>query len=180
MILRFGAPCRSRGERLGTLWGVSVEPSEKLLLRVIVEEPQAEPLVRVRVPFNRVEQADADQVVLGVSAAEMKSFPPMEADARGSNARRRASRRRRGDEPAERVLSARARIVSREGNEVGSLSALSVDARTGDLEDLSFPFGMPLTREVVIPAQHVDELREDRIALKVGVEELAHFSSRHT
>lgn len=177
MLLKFGTPCRSRGEHLGTLWGVTVEAGERLLLRVIVEEPQATPLARVRVPFGRLEVADSDHVVLALSEQEFRALPPHEGDGARRRAPAASGRRRRAEEAAERVLTASARVHCREG-EVGMLSAVSVDSRSGDLEDISFSMGMPLTREVVIPAQHVEEIRDDRVQLSLGMNDLAEFPSR--
>ena len=178
MLLKFGTPCRSRGELLGTLWGVTVEPGERLLLRLVVEEPQAEPLVRVRVPFSRIEHADGDQVALSMTAAEVRACPHHETESlRGG--RRKPGRRRRGEEPPERLLTARARVLCRD-DEVGQLVALTVDSRTGDIEDLGFPFGVPITREVVVAASHVEEIRDDRVVLKISMDDLGEFPSRRT
>lgn len=174
MLLKFGTPCRSRSDRLGTLHGVTLEPNEKLLLRVIVEEPQADPLVRIRVPFGRVDQADVDQIVLSVTLQEMQALP--QHDPEGLRSKRRpGGRRRRGDEPVERVLTTSTRVQCRDGGEVGSLSSISVDSRTGDLESFTFPFGMPLTREIQIPADQVSEIRDDRIVLKFDAESLQEY-----
>ena len=175
MLLKFGTPCRSRAERLGSLHGLSVEPNEKLLLRVIVEEPQAEPLSRVKVPFGKVDQSDADQVVLALSPAELKAMGAHDADAKGGR-KRTGGRRRRGDEPVERVLTARTKIQCRDG-EVGSLSTVTVDSRTGDLESFSFPFGVPVTRELQVGADQIAEIGDDRIVLKIDMDDLAGFPS---
>ena len=175
MLLRFGATCRSRGQRLGTLWGACFEPSEKLLLRVIVEEPQAEPLVRVKVPFSKLLAADGDQVALDISAEELRTSPAHGAPLADVDKRR--ARRRRGDEPIERILSARTRLHCRDG-EVGTLTGLSVDARSGDLLDLSLAFGMPLTRELVIGAEHVEDLRDDQVDLGINRDDLETFPTR--
>src|SRR6185295_15990573 len=128
MLLKFGSPCRSRGERLGGLCGAWVEPVDRLLLALVVEEPQASPLVRVRVPFGRVDAADADQVVLGLSVAEFKASAPRASA--GTHRPRGQSRRQAGADVAERLLTTATRIHCRDG-EVGKLVALSADSRTG-------------------------------------------------
>ena len=174
MLLRFGAACRSRGQRLGTVWGACLEPSEKILLRLVVEEPQAEPLVRVKVPFNRIQTADSEQVALDISAEDFRACPP---HGPAGDAGRRVSRRRRGDEPVERVLTARTRLHCRDG-EVGTLVALGLDPRSGDLLDVSVAFGMPLTRELVIGAEHVEEIRDDHVVLGIHRDELEAFPTR--
>jgi sporulation protein YlmC with PRC-barrel domain len=178
VLLKFGSACRSRGEHLGTLWGITVEPAEKLVLRVVVEEPQAEPLVRLKVPFSRVEQADADQLLVGLSVREFKAQQPHETDQ--ARARKKAvGRRRRGDEPVERVLTARTRVACREGD-VGALAGVQVDARTGDIEGLAVPIGVPLTREVVVPASHVEDIRDERIQLRLGMNDLQDLPSHRS
>lgn len=171
MLLRFGTICRSRGEGLGTLHGVTVEPSEKLLLNVIVEEPQAAPLVRTRIPFGRIDHADRDQVAVGMPAAEFRALgvrDPTVGRAGGQG------RRRRGDEPTGILLTARTRIECRDG-EVGRLAAIVVDSRTGDVEAIVVPVGMPLTRDLVIGVEHVSDLRDDRLGLDCNLNDLADF-----
>jgi sporulation protein YlmC with PRC-barrel domain len=179
MLLRFGAPCRNRSNRLGTLHGVAVEPAEKLLLRIIVEEPQAEPLVRVRVPFGRVDQADSDQIVISVTPEEMQQLPPHDPEGLRSK-RRPGGRRRRGDEPVERVLTGRTKVQCRDGGEVGALASVTVDSRTGDLESFSFPFGMPMTREISVPADQIAEVRDDRLVLKFDMDSLQEYPTLRT
>lgn len=178
MLLKFGTHCRSRGERLGTLWALSVEPSEKLLLRAIIEEPQGEPLVRRLVPFSRLDQADDEQVVVGMTRDEFQALPCHDPGG-GRGGRKRSGRRRRGDEPVTRVVTARTRVACRDG-EVGSLDALSVDPRTGDLTDLSFEFGHPTTRDLAVAIQHVEEVRDELISLALSMDDLADFPSRRT
>jgi hypothetical protein len=172
MLLKLGTNCRSRAESLGALQGFVIEPIERLLLKIVVEEPHAEPLSRVRVAFGRIDHADADQVVLGVSAAEFRQLAQADADPLGR--KRPAGRRRRGDEPPERALSARSKIECRDG-EVSNLVAITVDARTGDLESVIFPLGMPMTRDIVVGVDQVAEVRDDRIVLKCDMDDLAEF-----
>lgn len=177
MLLKIGAPCRSRGEHLGSLWGLTVEPREKLLLRAIVERPEADPLVRVKVPFGRIDRADADQVVMMATPADLESLPTHDAASEAA-ARRSSRRRRRGDEVVERILTGDTPVHCRDG-EVGRLMAITVDARSGDLEDLSFEFGAVETRELVVSIGQVDEITDERINLTLERDELAEFPSRH-
>ena len=178
MLLKFATACRSRSQWLGSLHGLAVEPAEKLLLKVIVEGAQAEPLVRVRVAFGRIDQADADQIVLGMSAEEFQALAQAEAD---GAARRRgpAGRRRRGDEPSERILTARSKVECRDG-EAGSLAGVVVDSRTGDLEGIVLPMGMPMTRDVLVPADNLAEIRDDRVVLKFDLDDLAGMPTLRT
>ena len=171
MLLRFGTICRSRGEALGTLHGLTVEPSERLLLRVIIEEPQADPLVRTRIPFGRIDHGDRDQIVVGMPAAEFRALStrdPVQGRSAGPG------RRRRGDEPSEVLLTARARVECRDG-EVGNLTGLVVDARTGDVEAIVVPMGMPVTRDLFIGADQMADLRDERVGLKCDLNDLANY-----
>ena len=43
MLLKFGAACRSQARFLGKLHGLAMEPTEKLLLKVVVEEHRLSP-----------------------------------------------------------------------------------------------------------------------------------------
>ena len=171
MLLKFGTICRSRAEGLGTLHGLTVEPQEKLLLKVIIEEPQAEPLVRIRIPFGRVDHADSDQIVLGMPAAEFRALRSQE---QAPGRRGGQGRRRRGDEPTEVVLTARARVDCRDG-EAGPLTAIQVDARTGDIEGFVVPMGMPVTRDLLIGADQIADIRDERIGLKCDLNDLANY-----
>jgi hypothetical protein len=175
MLLKFGTPCRSRGQILGHLWGLSIEPGERLLLRLIVEEPQSEPLVRVQVPFGRLDQADADSVALGLAAEEFQSLPQFEGP--GGRSRRRSGRRRRGEEPAFKTLTTSTRIACRDG-QVGTLNGLGVDARTGDIVDVAFAFGVSTTRELAIGIDQVEEISEETIQLRLNMDDLAEHPSR--
>ena len=177
MLFKFGAPCRSRAEWVGNLHALIVEPTEKLLLGLLVEEPRATPLIRVRVPFGKVDHADSEQVSLTISPADFKLLPAERAggmEARPARGGASATRKRRGDEPSEKLLTARTRIECRDG-EVGSLSAIQVDPRTGDLQAVTLPFGMPVTREVLIPFDHVATTLDDRVELHLDMDSLADF-----
>lgn len=174
MIFKFGTPCRSRGTHLGNLWGLSIEPSEKILLRAIIEEPQSEPLVRLQVPFGRVDHADADSVVLGISVDEFKQLPEFDL---GGRTRRRSGRRRRGEEPLFRTLTTSTRLACRDG-EVGTIDSIGIDSRTGDLSEVSFQMGVTTTREVVIGFEHVDEIGDEVIELRLNRDDLQGFPTR--
>ena len=175
MLFKFGTRCRSGGTNVGNLWGLSIEPAERILLRAVVEEPQSEPLVRIQVPFGRVDNSDADVVSLGMSPDEFKQLPPLDQPGRGS--RRRSGRRRRGEEPMFRTLTTGTRVACRDG-QVGTLDAVSVDSRTGDLTDLSFDIGVTTTREIVVAFEHVEEIGEEEIVLRLNRDDLQEFPSR--
>ena len=87
---------------------------------------------------------------------------------------KRYTTRRRGEEPNERSLTARTRIECRDG-EVGHLSAVQADPRSGDLQAITLPFGMPLTREVLIPWDQVSSVHDDRVELHLDMDALADF-----
>jgi len=175
MLLKFATRVRSRAEWLGSLTGVVIEPNDRILLRVVVEEPKASPLVHVGVPFGHVDAADASQVVLSISPAEFKKLPTVDRDG-AAQARRRlpSSRSRRSDEATERMITARSRVTCRDG-EVGTVSAIQVDGRTGDLQAFTFAFGMPLTREVLVGFERVERIESDGLELGIDMDDLAEF-----
>lgn len=173
MQLKFGTLCRSRGEEVGTLWGVSIEPRERLLLRVIIERPQAHPLVRVKVPFASIARADADQLVLAVSAAQLEGLPALVRES-GEDARR-ARRRRRGDEVLEKVLTRQTQVFCRDG-EAGVLSGISVDDRSGDVEELFFEVGAMTERTVTVRCSELEDFEDGRLNLKLERDDLEQFS----
>jgi hypothetical protein len=174
MLLKFGAACRSRARLLGKLHGLAVEPAERLLLKIVIEEPQAEPLVRVRIPFGRLDQADADQVVLGLSGVEYEGLAKAEAEAAAR--RRSGGRRRRGDEPLEQVLTARTKIECRDG-EIGQLVGIVVDPRSGEFESIILPMGVHVLRDVIVPAKEISGLLDDRVTLHCDMNDLAEHPS---
>jgi hypothetical protein len=175
VLLKFATRVRSRADWLGTLVGVVIEPNDRILLRVLIEQPRASPLVHVGVPFGHLEAADASQVVLSISPAEFKRLPVVDRDG-GVQVRRRSpsARGRRGDEATERLITARSRVTCRDG-EVGTVSALQVDARTGDLQAFTFAFGMPLTREVLVGFERVERVENDGLELGIDMDDLAEF-----
>lgn len=175
MILKFGARCRSRSEVVGSLHGVAIEPAEKLVLQIIVEQPQATPLVRIKVPFGRVDSADADQVSLGMSPADFRALPQHGVEA-SRTVRRPVRGSTRGNAHDERVLTARTRIECRDG-EVGSLGMLLADPRTGDLQGFTFAFGLQVMRDVHVGVDQIVDFRPDRIVVKFDMDELEHFPS---
>lgn len=176
MLLKFGAACRSQARFLGKLHGLAMEPTEKLLLKVVVEEPQAEPVVRVRVPFGRVDQADADQVALGLTGTEYDALAKGEAEAAERRRAGTGGRRRRGEEPPEHVLTARTKVECRDG-EIGNLSGIVIDPRSGELESIVVPMGVHVTREVAIAAKEVLEIRGEMISLQCDMNDLADYPS---
>ena len=176
MQLKFGTMCRHRGEELGTLWGVAVEPRERLLLRIIIERPQAEPLVRVKVPFASIARADADQLVLTISAAQLEGLPAIVRESGEEGPRSR--RRRRGDGVLEKILTRQTRVHCRDG-EAGPLSSITIDERSGDVEEFAFEFGALTERLVTVEAKTVDDLDELRVNLKLERDDLAELSDGH-
>lgn len=174
MHLKFGTLCRSRGEELGTLWGLAIEPRERLFLRAILERPQADPLVRVKVPFASLARADDEQVVLELSAAELDRMPAHESDD-GDDASRRSRRRRRGDEVLEKVLTARTRVHCRDG-EAGPLVGLGLDERSGDIEDIALEVGATTPRVIRVKVQDVEQIEDGRIELGLNRDDLAELS----
>lgn len=173
MILKFGARCRCRSEMVGALHAVIVEPAEKLVLQIVVEQPQATPLVRVRVPFGRIEAADADHVALGMSAADFRLLPQHGAET-SRTPRRPARGPARSLETEERTLTARTRVECRDG-EVGTLGALTLDPRSGDLLGFGFAFGIQITRDIAVGVEHVGEIRDDRLVLRFDMGDLEEF-----
>ncbi|MEM7248507.1 MAG: hypothetical protein AAF533_24455 [Acidobacteriota bacterium] len=176
MLLKFGTNCRGGEHELGTLWGVTVEPKERLFLRAVVEQPQADPLVRAKVPFGRVDRANDEQVVLSCSPEELGTMPRHDEPAADAQ-RKRSRRRRRGEEIDERVLTKTTKVVCRDG-EVGQLMSITVDARSGDLEDLSFEGGVTTPREVVVPASMATEWSEETVQLDCSRDDLESFTGR--
>jgi hypothetical protein len=177
MELKFGTLCRSGGEDLGVLWGLCVEPRERLLLRAVVEKPQAEPLQRAKVPFGNIDRADSDQVVLGMSSAELARMPLVETVTTEEG--RKPRRRRRGDEVLERLLTATTPVYCRDG-EAGPLRSITVDARSGDLEEISFEVGATTPRIVTLPLRDVEDFEEGRITLKIDRDDLAQLTDRRS
>ncbi len=172
MILKFGARCRCRSEIVGTLRGVLVEPRERLVLALVVEQPQAEPLVRIRVPFLRVDAADPDQIALGLSAADFRELPEHDGSA-SRTPRRPPGRGARGAGPSagdERLLTARTRIECRDGADAGTLGCLIVDPRSGDISGFAFPFGVTVMRDLQVGADQIAEVQGDRIVLEFDEE----------
>ena len=173
MQLKFGSLCRNQGEDLGKLWGLAVEPRERLFLRALVERPQAEPLVRAKVPFANILRADDDQVVLDLSAADLERMPSHEPE--DDDDGRRGRRRRRGDEVVERILTERTRVHCRDG-EVGRLVGLGLDERSGDIEDIAVELGGMTERTVRVKIQDVDQFEDMRLELSVDRDDLAELS----
>ena len=172
MIFKFGARCRCQTEHVGALRGIVVEPTEKLVLGLIVEQPQAEPLVRVRVPFLRVDAADGDQIALALSAADFRQLPEHDGSA-SRTPRRQNTRGSRTSTAAERILTSRTRIECRDGADVGSLGCLLVDARSGDVTGFAFPFGVTVMRDLLVSADQIAEMADGRLVLELDAEALA-------
>ena len=158
---------------MGTLWGVAVEPRERLLLRVIIERPQAKPLVRVKVPFASIARADVDQLVLGITAAQLEGLPALMQESGEEG--RRARRRRRGDEVLEKLLTRQTQVFCRDG-EAGTLSGITVDDRSGDVEEFSFEVGAMTERIVTVKTADVDEFEDGRLNLKLERDDLEQLS----
>lgn len=157
-----------------------MEASEKLLLKLVIEEPQAEPLVRVRVPFGRIDLADADQVVLGLSESEYDALAKAEAEAaarrRGAAGGGTGLRRRRGEEPVEQLLTSRTKVECRDG-EIGSLVAIVLDPRSGELVSIIVPMGVHVMRDVIVPAREVTGMTSEVVTLVCDMNDLAELPS---
>jgi hypothetical protein len=173
MQVKFGVMCRSGGEEVGTLWGVSIEPRERLLLRIIIERPQADPLVRVKVPFASIARADADQLVLSISADQLEGLPAMVQESGDEG--RRARRRRRGDEVLEKILTRQTPVFCRDG-EAGPLSGVSVDERSGDVEEITFSVGVMTERLVSVRTGDIDDFDDGRLNIKLERDDLDQLS----
>lgn len=177
MILKLGARCRCKSEIVGSLHGVSVEPQERIVLQLIIEQPQASPLVRVRLPFGRVDLADADQISIAMIGADFRTLPEYGGSA--SKTPRRPARGARSDGPDERILTARTRVECRDGL-VGNLSHLLVDPRTGDITGLAFPFGVHFQRNVQVPSSQVSSVSADVIELHFDMDEIESLPTLRT
>ena len=173
MLLKLDSSCRYGSEEVGTLWGVAIEPRERLFLRAIVERPQARPLVRVKVPFTNILRAGADQVVLDLDAGALEAMPTHHQHS-GEDGRR-SRRRRGGDEVMEKILTRATRVHCRDG-EAGHLVQLSVDDRTGDVEEIGFELGALIPRVVNVPVSDIDEVEDSRIMLGLDRDALADLS----
>ena len=172
MILALGSRCRCHAEMVGTLHGVAVEPVEKIVLQLVIEQPQASPLVRVRVPFGRIVTADVDQVSISMSPAEFRTLPQVGPPT--SRTPRRPSRGGRGDDTEERILTSRTRIECRDGL-VGTLSHLLADPRTGDLMGFAFPFGVHFQRNIQVGFDQVSDLGSEVLRLRFDMNEIETF-----
>lgn len=173
MILKLGARCRCHAENVGVLHAVAVEPQERIVLQLVVEQPQATPLVRVRVPFGRIDFADADGVSLAMSAADFRALPQHGAPT-SRTPRRSSSKGGRATDIDERLLTARTKIECRNGY-LGTLTHLLVDPRSGDLTGLAFPFGLHFARNVNVGIDQLVEIGADEIALKFDMDDLEAF-----
>lgn len=165
-----GSRCRCQAEMVGTLHAVSIEPRERIVLQLVVEQPQASPLVRVRVPFGKIATADPDQVSIAMSAADFRALPEFGGSA-SRTPRRPARGGGRGELPDERIVTARTRIECRDGL-VGNLTHLLVDPRSGDLTGLAFPFGVHFQRNLQVGFDKVADLGSDVIELSIDMDEL--------